>query len=79
MPESGPAPLDLTCNPRVLEFLIGTELLTERRKIFLHHQGLRLFNLSNECDLIGIPSLLSGTHQLHISKIRKRVVEQTTM
>lgn len=29
-------------------------------------------NLSNECDLIGIPSLFNGTHQLHIYKVRKR-------
>lgn len=74
MQESEPTPLDLICNCRVLVFLIGTGLVREGRTIFLYYQGLWWFNLSNKCDHFGIPSLLSGAHQLYILKVRKRVV-----
>lgn len=62
----GRTPLDLRCNPRVLQFPMGIGLVREGRQTFSYFQGLWLFNLSNKCDLIGIPSLLNGTHQLCI-------------
>lgn len=74
MQESGPILLDPICYLRVLKFLIGTGLVREGRQTFLYYQELWLFNLSNKCNFIGIPSLLSGAHQLHILKVRKKVV-----